>query len=599
MAGINHGFERQLRAYQQCRCDVYEAQQSLLLQRVRALHQLRGRNRHSASDSMAAAAAAAAAIVQDREDKSGGSSGHKRVYQWGVERERSMGFGLGEGSLEDEEDEEDERDASLLSGISVVANEGRTNQVRPLLSHGQQFDSFTSLLPSSSGAVSGTRSPHTSLEPAPDSSSANNRGSSSLPQTIMGEGPAPHIRLSRPGSNSVRVIPPLRGLERRYRCGWCGVDLFSLANVVRIDLLVADRDRIDAGQIPANGPAAVSCLSVPTADCKTRSDANSGLVSSSRHLMPPPQGSPKGSPKGSIPTPSAIAANQSMDAGVNGHKHSWSESGDGIVASIGMGMGGYGFEGPSTSRYADSKKHSSFDYDVMDVDGGGEKDKDDPREVVDPRRGPGLGLSLKLGQEGPAYNARIQSKGSLDGGFGMSVTGDGGPDETPRLSVPGRPSSASHQTSSQLCSSALAGTAAANASLTVGMERSIGGGASIRPQSAEKRRWLERVNLLRNVSSGACNGSNQSSGSSAVFVAESTDRVALVAQRDEWASLGAEWGSHSNPGTTGPGTRKYLFLEYCAWMGPESIAGREDEGHICCRSCRKAIGVWSWKPSER
>lgn len=591
MAGINRGFERQLRAYQQCSCDVYEAQQSLLLQRVRALHQLRGRNRELAAESMAAAEAA---IVQNKEDKSSGSgsSGHKRVYQWGVESGRSTGLGPGEGSLEDEEDEEDERDASL-SVISAEPNEGRATQARPLLSHGQHFDSFTSLLP--------TRSPHTVLEPAPGSSSATHSIlSTSLPKTILGEGPAPHIRLSRPGSNSFRVIPPLRGLERRYRCGWCGVDLFSLANVIRIDLLVADRDRIDAGQIQANGPADLTCLSEAAADSKLGSNTSSGLISSSCRLMLPPQGSPKGSPIGSIMMPSATTANQSRDAtGVNGHKHSRFGPGDKIVASTGMGTGGNGFEGISTLRYADSKKQSSFDFDVMDVDGGGEEYKDDSREAADPRRGPGLGLSLRLGQEEPASNARFQSKGSFDGGFGLSAIGDGGPDETPRLSVPGRPSSALHQPSSQLCSSAVTGTAAVSAALTMGAERNGGGGASFRPQSAEKRRWLERVSLLRNVSSGPCSGSSQSYGSRPVSVAESTDRVALVAQRDEWASLGAEWGSHSNSSTTGPGTRKYLFLEYCAWMGSESIEGREDEGHICCRSCRKAIGVWSWKPSER
>lgn len=50
----------------------------------------------------------------------------------------------------------------------------------------------------------------------------------------------PHCRLSRPGIKSIRVIPPLRGLETCYGCSWCGVKLFHLANVVRLDRVVGD-----------------------------------------------------------------------------------------------------------------------------------------------------------------------------------------------------------------------------------------------------------------------------------------------------------------------------------------------------------------------
>jgi hypothetical protein len=46
----------------------------------------------------------------------------------------------------------------------------------------------------------------------------------------------PHCRLSSPGSSSVRVIPPLRGLERAYVCCWCNTKLFNLGNVVRLDI---------------------------------------------------------------------------------------------------------------------------------------------------------------------------------------------------------------------------------------------------------------------------------------------------------------------------------------------------------------------------
>ena len=45
---------------------------------------------------------------------------------------------------------------------------------------------------------------------------------------------SPRCRLSRPGSSTVRVIPPLRGLEREVCCVHCGGRLFCLANVLRI-----------------------------------------------------------------------------------------------------------------------------------------------------------------------------------------------------------------------------------------------------------------------------------------------------------------------------------------------------------------------------
>jgi len=42
------------------------------------------------------------------------------------------------------------------------------------------------------------------------------------------------LRLSRPGSSAVQVIPPLRALERKVACTKCGHALFSYANVVRL-----------------------------------------------------------------------------------------------------------------------------------------------------------------------------------------------------------------------------------------------------------------------------------------------------------------------------------------------------------------------------
>lgn len=63
----------------------------------------------------------------------------------------------------------------------------------------------------------------------------------SLPQSVTPElMKNPQCHLSRRGSKWVRVIPPLRGLEREFKCSWCNLTLFQLVNVLRIDLEVQD-----------------------------------------------------------------------------------------------------------------------------------------------------------------------------------------------------------------------------------------------------------------------------------------------------------------------------------------------------------------------
>lgn len=87
-----------------------------------------------------------------------------------------------------------------------------------------------------------------------------------------------------------------------------------------------------------------------------------------------------------------------------------------------------------------------------------------------------------------------------------------------------------------------------------------------RPQSAEKRRWLARVNLLRE-------------GGDA--------KAAKVADDDDAASQ------------LGYGDDKYFHIEYMDWMGKELFRMNNDVGDICCYNCHKAVGSYYWKPSVR
>jgi len=87
-----------------------------------------------------------------------------------------------------------------------------------------------------------------------------------------------------------------------------------------------------------------------------------------------------------------------------------------------------------------------------------------------------------------------------------------------------------------------------------------------RPQSAEKRRWLARVNLLR----------------------EGGDtKAAKMADDDDMASQ------------MGFGDDKYFHIEYMDWMGKELFRLSNDVGDICCFGCHKAVGTYYWKPSQR
>eukprot|EP01041_Mallomonas_annulata_P005503 gene5503-11091_t len=61
---------------------------------------------------------------------------------------------------------------------------------------------------------------------------ASNKSKNKSSTAFSIETRAPNIRLSRPGSGSVRVIPPVRGLEQTYCCDWCATPLFCLANVL-------------------------------------------------------------------------------------------------------------------------------------------------------------------------------------------------------------------------------------------------------------------------------------------------------------------------------------------------------------------------------
>jgi hypothetical protein len=117
-----------------------------------------------------------------------------------------------------------------------------------------------------------------------------------------------------------------------------------------------------------------------------------------------------------------------------------------------------------------------------------------------------------------------------------------------------------------------------------------------RPQSAEKRRWLARMNLLHQG-----NGPHSQVPSDMMVteggtgMVDSQDhrgsgdfKVARMAEADDAASQ-----------LVYAGPDKYFHVEYLEWMGPSALQGESDSGDICCVSCKNVLGAWMWNPSSR
>jgi hypothetical protein len=89
-----------------------------------------------------------------------------------------------------------------------------------------------------------------------------------------------------------------------------------------------------------------------------------------------------------------------------------------------------------------------------------------------------------------------------------------------------------------------------------------------RPQSAERRRWMARVSLLKETQGDA--------------------KVTQLADYD-----------HEQVGLSLNSSSKYIHLEYLPWMGTDLPAGVLDDGDIVCPSCSRVLGSWAWNSHPR
>lgn len=143
-----------------------------------------------------------------------------------------------------------------------------------------------------------------------------------------------------------------------------------------------------------------------------------------------------------------------------------------------------------------------------------------------------------------------------------------------------------------------------------------------RPQSAEKRRWLDRMNLLRGGGTGG--GSGGGSGAGNMHDASSVSGLGNAIHCEHIGIAGGYYPSSSTSGGgSGGGSgadykvvrmaeaddaasllvyggpEKYFHIEYMEWMGNAPFQAGVDTGDICCSSCKNTLGTWIWNPSSR
>lgn len=377
----------------------------------------------------------------------------------------------------------------------------------------------------------------------------------------------PSCRLSQPGCQWIRIMPPLRGLEKEFKCSWCDTKLFQLANVIRIDLNLSDimnKFQFDLKQSNFYERSQYGNVSMSPTNQANYSGSCSNFGASPRidtlrkssGLLPPisthtPGGSYSKSQKGF-----QLSGGFDMDI-----EESDTCNKDGETLSTQK-------NNLKTTRAANSK-NKSFNFDIFNS---GETTFSEfppqkqilrqdilcsttPREhsnlpMSSPRMLPSVTDYTSICSSSPR-TTRVPKPNKVvidERNFENSSSYRFGPpyhnaplgyDESPRVNLP--PVRTTENNSSAI------------------------NGIWCRPKSAEQRRWLARMNLLK----------------------EGDKRVQSIAEADILASQHA----YKND--------KYLYIEYLDWMGKDMFSLENDHGDFACPVCKNVVGKWMWTPSKR
>lgn len=534
MTAINSGFQRSLKAYGASGCDVYRAQQILLKQRIQEFKKYREQNL-AKRITLEGESKGCERFKRDRSPRpdSGGSNCYRKYNEDGTisnDGGDSMDVDVREAAT------------NILKGMNnnITTNNNHNSKT---LADGSNDDSAIVIAPP----------PH--------------------PSNLLSMR-SPPLRLSRPSSSSIRVIPPLRGLDRAYCCSWpgCGEKLFRLVNVIRTDLLDDNGDIIiEKNTNTTTTEESTSSMIIDDfAESKCRSNNLTDREAMEKRLVQmdiedgvyPDDGSTSTSMTGTTSdNDSPHNSLMSPTMGISMHNLP-------PVTSRARGAKSFSFESVNenslSTNTSNNLNHQSSDDSSnsnSNNDSKGEN-KDDEKMTSDntssntssnnnPRdndgfRVPGVPLGMKVTL--PHSITAAQSKLSAF--------------ESPRIPVPPSgysgisnintqhvPTLATHQMNGRVWSP----------------------GNNTRPQSAERRRWMARISLLR--------------GSGKETKAEA--KMLEVMQGDEAAVTG------------GLGNNKYVHLEWLPWMGDNIPSGAYDEGDISCPGCQRVLGSWAWNPHPR
>eukprot|EP00602_Paraphysomonas_sp_CaronLab_P002207 CAMPEP_0185029152 /NCGR_PEP_ID=MMETSP1103-20130426/15290_1 /TAXON_ID=36769 /ORGANISM="Paraphysomonas bandaiensis, Strain Caron Lab Isolate" /LENGTH=716 /DNA_ID=CAMNT_0027563795 /DNA_START=211 /DNA_END=2361 /DNA_ORIENTATION=+ len=555
VACINPGFEAQLKAYHHASCDVYIAQQILLQGRVRALQSYRA-IKGSTEDELA---------VKASERRKFGSlhvcsvsrtpGGVSERSQSGGKRSGGHAKDITGSEVEHMEEENMELDMNLSGKSSVKLEAG-----------------VQSTSGASSASVAG--SPQSNVRKA-------------IP---LMDPKSPRLRLSRPGSTAVRVIPPLRGLERVFCCSWCQTNLFNLASVIRTDLDVlplTDVLNLALGKMSHNlGIAQTDSTHYHDNGDNGERNSSSCLVSapSPRSMISTQRTYPDDSKEASQhptlyrshPQTSRAGGAKSFEFDVPllrtsscGENSDMKRTADDVKRKLEKPD----FKSVSTEHEELSWSNCIRGESPMEVT----DFKDDGRQVdVYGRRQSGkhLDVDSKLANDGQYDNECHRPRGDSSSSISPKYSVRSEHSLTPHLHPPVHPNI--HGVSSQLSPSESPripfpprGT---RKSYVYPSPRN-------RPPSAEKRRWLERVHLL--------NSSAPDDRMEHADHLRGHEKVAKMSHDDDEAIK------------LGFGQDKYIYLEFLDWMGEELLSPDIDSGELKCGHCSRVIGAWTWNPSSR
>lgn len=545
VASINTGFEAQLRAYSLTNCNVYAAQQVLLRSRLRSLNRYRLSNFEIAETKILFSSRNNSInnnnnskLIDDRNSSEyqGHEAGHKR--SWGNRKENDI-----DSSVEEEDDEVLDIKQRQLCDIEDSKKEmnhpSESKNIDRDNSNDINYNNNSSKLSSESQSVN---FPIPTIDPK-----------------------TPNCRLSRPGSHSVRVIPPLRGLDRGFCCSWCGVALFCLANVIRVDLNILpllDPATLFPSELAdhKNGPdyEIINCEEIPLMNDKIFTP------------MGPP--TPKNNLNNVFDNKIEIDnSNINKKKNVEIFGHDYEDTMDGVyavpkvipnISSIPLscrpkpaGFKAFDFGNNNDEISNNNEKITTNKFSLNNINEIDMNINEENNDIHD-----FLSLSSpKVFKPNPNSSIKIPNLNEYKGlslnnnsynNYSSSISSNNSNntlnksfiDYSPRIPIPPNRTNDS-----------LANMWSTNS-------------PKDRPQSVEKRRWLARVSLL------------QGNGDS---------KIAKLVEDDDDASHLAL------------GSDKYLYLEYLDWMGTEIFQKNIDSGDLHCYSCNRIVGSYNWLPGPR